>query len=130
MVAWLPVVVATLAGFALGYFWYGPLFGKAWMAERGVTAADLAKDFNPGLTYGLTFLLGLIAAYVFGIFLGPDAGFGRAAFWGFAVGLVWVAGSMATNALFGRQSLKLWLINAGYHVARFTLVGAAFGVFG
>ena len=28
---WLAVLLATLAGFATGGLWYGPLFGKAWM---------------------------------------------------------------------------------------------------
>ncbi|MBA2459694.1 MAG: DUF1761 family protein, partial [Gemmatimonadales bacterium] len=31
-VSLLAVLVATLLGFVLGGLWYGPLFGRAWMA--------------------------------------------------------------------------------------------------
>lgn len=33
----LAVVLATIAFFILGWIWYGPLFGDAWMAAEGVT---------------------------------------------------------------------------------------------
>jgi hypothetical protein len=36
-VNWLAILVAALAGLAVGGIWYGPLFGKAWMRESGVT---------------------------------------------------------------------------------------------
>ena len=124
----LAAFVGALAGFALGALWYGPLFGKAWMAEHGYTEADLQKDFNPAKTYGLMFVLALLAAYVFGMFLGPDVtpAFGAGA--GAAAGLFWVSASIATNYLFEKSSMRLWLINAGYHTARFTLIGLAFGL--
>ena len=71
-VSLLATLVATLAGFALGAVWYGPLFGKTWMRAVGTTAEALQRDFNPAGTYGATFVLGLIASYAFGLYLGPD----------------------------------------------------------
>ena len=35
------VVVAALSGFAVGALWYGPLFGRQWMAASGVTETDV-----------------------------------------------------------------------------------------
>jgi len=35
---WLAILVATVAGFALGGIWYGPLFGDTWLAALGKTA--------------------------------------------------------------------------------------------
>jgi small-conductance mechanosensitive channel len=127
-VSLLATVVGALAGFVLGGIWYGPLFGKAWMAEHGYSEEELRKDFNPARTYGTMFVLSLLAAYVFGAFLGPEVtpAFGAAA--GAAAGLFWVSGSIATNYLFERSSLRLWLINGGYHTVRFTLIGLAFGL--
>jgi hypothetical protein len=129
-VSLLATLVGTLAGFALGALWYGPLFGKAWLAENGFTAEHIEKDFNPLQTYGATFVLGLIAAYVFGWFIGPKPAASHAIGAGVAVGLCWVATAIGTNYLFERRSLKLFLINGGYHVLRFGLVGVAFALLG
>ncbi len=127
-------LVATLAGtvlgFILGALWYGPLFGKPWMQEMGMTAEELTKGFNPAKAYGLTFLAGLLAAYVFGLFVGPEPGMTFATSAGFAVGLFWIATAQATNYLFENKSLRLWWINSGYHIVRFTLIGVAFGLLG
>ena len=131
-ISWLATLVATVLAFALGGLWYGPLFGKAWMAEHGFTEEQLAKDFNPAKTYGLTAVLAALSAVVFGIFLallGERPPLFAAGF-GFSAGLFWVAASIGTNYLFERSSLKLFLINGGYHVVRFTLMGAAFGLLG
>ena len=131
-IAWLPTLVATALAFALGGLWYGPLFGKAWMAEHGFTEEQLAAGFNPAKTYGLTAVLAALSAVVFGIFLGllgehsPLFAVG----FGFSAGAFWVAASIATNYLFERSSLGLFAINGGYHVVRFTLMGAAFGWLG
>jgi MFS family permease len=131
-VSWLATLVATALAFALGGVWYGPLFGKAWMAEHGFTEEQLRKDFDPVKTYGLTAVLAALSAIVFGIFLGL-LGAHTALFavgFGFSAGLFWVAASIGTNSLFERGTLRLFLINGGYHVVRFTLMGAAFGWLG
>jgi MFS family permease len=131
-ISWLATAVATALAFALGGLWYGPLFGKAWMAEHGFTEEQLTKDFSPTKTYGLTAVLAALSAIVFGIFLGL-LGEHSALFavgFGFSAGLFWVAASIATNYLFERSTLALFLINGGYHVVRFTLMGAAFGFLG
>ena len=64
------------------------------------------------------------------MFLGPNPGVGLGAGAGFAAGLFWVSFSIATNYLFERSSMRLWLINGGYHTVRFTLIGLAFGLLG
>jgi MFS family permease len=131
-ISWLPTLVATALAFALGGLWYGPLLGKAWMAEHGFTEEQLTKDFNPAKTYGLTAVLAALSAVVFGIFLsmlGEHTALFAVGF-GFSAGLFWVAASIGTNYLFERSSLRLFLINGGYHVVRFTLMGAAFGLLG
>ena len=37
----LAILVAAATGFLIGGLWYGPLFGKAWMAEHGFTEEQL-----------------------------------------------------------------------------------------
>ena len=57
-------------GFLLGGLWYSPaLFAKAWQRAAGLSD-EQAKSGNMAMIFGLTFVLSLIAAYVFGMFLG------------------------------------------------------------
>jgi hypothetical protein len=51
-----------VASYGLGALWYGPLFGKVWQREVGLSEDDLkgvnmAKIF--GTTLGLTFIMAL-----------------------------------------------------------------------
>jgi len=119
----LAVVAAAFASFALGGLWYSPmLFGKAWQRETGLTDERL-KAGNMGLIFGLSFVLCLAAAFVFALFLGPRPPLALGLGAGASAGLFWVAGSFGINYLFERRSLKLFLINGGYHAFQFTLIG-------
>jgi len=126
-ISWVAVLVATLAGFALGAAWYGPLFGKAWMRAVGLTQEQLAK-FNPAVTYGTTFLWALVTAVVLGAELGEAPGIKWSTACGAAIGALFVLPSIATNYLFEGKPFLLTAINGGYHVVRFGLMGLVFGL--
>jgi len=122
-VNYLAVIAAAIATFVLGGLWYSPaLFGKVWQREAGVTEEKM-KSANMTLIFGLTFVLALIAAWVFALFLGPRPPMALGLGAGFSAGLCWVAASLGINYLFERKSLKLWLINGGYHTLQFTIIG-------
>lgn len=117
------VLVAALSGFVLGGLWYSPvLFGKAWQRETGLSDETLARG-NLALIFGLAFVLCLVASLVFAMFLGPRPSLALGLGAGFSAGLCWVSASFGINYLFERKSLKLFLINAGYHTLQFTLIG-------
>jgi hypothetical protein len=126
----LATLVATVAGFVLGALWYGPFFGKAWRAALGRSMDDSRRDIHPARTYGVTFVLGLVASYVFGLYLGPGPGLAFSIAAGAAAGLFWVATALATNYLFEGRRASLIAINGGYHAVRFTLIGLTFGLLG
>ena len=126
-ISWVAVLAATLAGFALGAVWYGPLFGKAWMRAVGLTQEQLAR-FNPAVTYGTTFVWALVTAVVLGAELGEDPGIHWATACGAMVGALFVLPSIATNYLFEGKPFLLTAINGGYHVVRFALMGLVFGL--
>ena len=46
------VLVATLSTFLVGWLWYGPLFGKAWMSASGMTEEKVQQG-NMGKIFGL-----------------------------------------------------------------------------
>jgi len=120
------VLVSALSAFIIGGLWYSVLFAKSWMVENGFDEEKL-KNGNMGLIFGGSFIFSLIISFVLVLFLGPerDALFGATA--GFMVALFWVATAMGITYLFERKSLKLFLINAGYHVITFTIMGVILG---
>jgi len=128
-VSWIAVVAAAVSAFVLGGIWYGPLFGKKWMALVGLTE-DQAKSGNPAIIFGGSLVLSFIAAFVFAMFLGPKPGIEFAAAAGFAAGLCWVAATFGINYLFAQRPLGLWLIDGGYATLQFTLYGLMIGWLG
>lgn len=122
------VLVAAASAFVLGGAWYSPaLFGRIWHREAGVNY-DQPKTGHGPVVFGVSFLFSLIAAFVFALFLGRDPTFAYAVQSGFGIGLCWVATSFGINYLFAGRSLKLFLIDAGYHIAQFTLYGVILGL--
>ncbi len=127
-VNYLAVALAALSAFLLGGLWYSPLlFANRWMALTGQSEETLKGGSMP-LIFGGSFVLNLIAAYVLAMFLGPMP-LQYATLAGLSVGLCWVATSLGVNYLFERRPLGLWLINAGYFVLQFTIMGAIIGAF-
>jgi hypothetical protein len=124
----LAVLAAAASAFVLGGLWYSPaLFAKAWMREAGLSEAQ-ARSGNPAFIFGGAFVLSLIAAFVFALFLGPAPALGFALGAGSSAGLCWVAASLGINYLFERKSLKLFLINGGFFTLQFTLYGLVLGL--
>lgn len=122
------VLAAGVSSMVLGAVWYSPvLFAPAWMRESGMTE-EKAKAVNPAKTLGTAFVLALIGSAVFAMFLGPRPAPGFAAAAGFAAGLCWVAGSFGINYSFEQRSMKLFLINGGYHTLQYTLIGLILGL--
>jgi len=124
---WLAVFVSALSTFLIGGLWYSPvLFARPWMALNGFTEEDLRKA-NMAKIFGGSFVLSLIIATNLAFFLGKEAtlAFGVAA--GIAAGLGWVTMSMAIIYLFERRPMKLLLINGGYNVVAYGVMGAILG---
>ncbi|MEZ5693441.1 MAG: DUF1761 domain-containing protein [Altererythrobacter sp.] len=126
---WIAVIAAAVSAFVLGGLWYGPLFGKKWMALVGLSE-EQAKSGSPAMIFGGAFVLSLVAAFVFAMFLGPKPGIEFATAAGFAAGLCWVAATFGINYLFARKPLALWLIDGGYATLQFTLYGLLIGLLG
>jgi hypothetical protein len=127
-IEWLPAFIAAISAFAVGGLWYSPvLFGKAWQKEAGLSDERLAAS-NKVKIFGVSFVLCLVAAAAFSAVVGPEPGAFMALHSGIGVGLAWVATSFGVNYLFELKSLKLWLINSGYHSVQFTIYGLVFAL--
>jgi hypothetical protein len=122
------VLAAAASAFALGGVWYSPaLFHNHWLAASGLTPEEV-RSAHPAKVFGLSFVLALVAAFVFALFLGPDPSLALGLGAGFSAGLCWVAASFGINYLFEGRSFRLWLINGGYHTVQFTLYGLILGL--
>jgi len=122
------VLAAGLSSMVLGGLWYSPmLFAKAWMRESGVSG-EKARSANMAVVMGTAFVLATIGAAVFAMFLGPKPAPAFATAAGLSAGLCWVAGSFGINYLFEQRSLRLFVINGGYHTLQYTLIGLVLGL--
>ena len=126
-VNWIAVLLCAVSSLVLGGIWYSPmLFAKPWQHAAGLSD-EQAKSGNMAMIFGLTFLLSLVAALVFAMFLGRNFGLVPAIGAGASAGLCWVAVSLGISYLFEHRPLNLWLINGGYHALQFTLFGVILG---
>ena len=64
------VLVAAVASIVVGSFWYGPIFGKKWIAYMGWTKEEMEKGKKMMTkAYVITFIGSLVTAYVLAHFL-------------------------------------------------------------
>lgn len=124
---WWSVIVAAIAAFAIGSLWYSPvLFSKIWQKEVKLSDEDIKRSNLP-MIFGASFVLQFIAAVVMDMYLGPYANLKAGIITGLFVSLGWIATSFGTTYLFSRRSLRLYLIDAGYYVLLFVVMGAILG---
>jgi hypothetical protein len=119
---WLAVIVAGLAYFFLGALWYSPLlFAKPFIKYRG----EITDGGQP-IDYLLTLVCDLAAALVLAIFvrLAGAETLGH----GIAVGLAAAAGFAISNtfvfSIFNGVRKELWLIESGYVLVAYAVMGA------
>lgn len=128
---WLAVLVAAIAFFALGALWYGPIFGKKW--QRGVNLSDEEmKSANMGKLFGSAFVLALLislgmAMFFFGFAAEPGCEVpmtvSMGAIYGLMTGVFFLLPSISMNYLFARKGVALMLIDSGYHIVAYTMLG-------
>ena len=111
---WLAVVVSTVAYFALGAIWYGPVFGKAWQKGVGLTDEEI-KNGNMGKLFGTALIMSFIASFgmamfFFGFGENPDMNPIMGATMGLMTGLFFIIPTTALNYNFARKGAGLILI--------------------
>ncbi|MFB6317743.1 DUF1761 domain-containing protein [Saccharicrinis sp. FJH54] len=124
---WLSVVVSSIAAFAIGAVWYSPiLVGNAWQKEINLSSDEL-KNTNMALVFGPAFVLTFIGAVLLELLLGSDATISEGLITGLIVSIGFITTALGINYLFARHSLKLFLIDAGYFIIFFAVMGIILG---
>ncbi|OGY97748.1 MAG: hypothetical protein A2855_01720 [Candidatus Liptonbacteria bacterium RIFCSPHIGHO2_01_FULL_57_28] len=138
-VNYLAVLVAAIVAVVLGGLWYGPVFGKKWIALMGMTPEQIEAGKKKGMAkeYILTFIGSLVMAYVlaWGLFAGApylaaEGTVGAVA--GICLGLLAWLGFVAPvtlgSVLWEGRSWTLWFLNNGYYVVTLAVIGAILAV--
>lgn len=129
---WLAILVATVAAMAVGWVWYGPLFGERWMKLVGLKKKDTEENWQTPMAVML--VMAFVQVYILnhfiiytgyfypdlsGVTLGVITGFW--AFVGFALPL-----ALSSN-LFARRPNELTKIEIGNQLITFLAIGAIIG---
>lgn len=126
-VNWLAIIVATVAAFLLGGLWYSnKFFGAKWMQEIGLTE-ESTDQTHAARTFITTFVLQFIAATALAVFLGSDSNWLNGLRSGALIGLLWIATAYGITYLFEQRTMRLFLINAGFYVVQFAIMGTILG---
>ncbi len=134
-VNYLAIFIAAVGSMVIGYLWYGPLFGKMWMKEMGISKEKMTKAMKKNMaTYGLMFVGSLVMALVLAratVFAsaylrvnGLSAGL-MSGFWNW---LGFVAPVTLGSLLWEGKSIKLWILNNGYYLVTLLVMGAIIAV--
>jgi hypothetical protein len=125
VINWVAVVVSTIIAFAIGGAWYSTtLFGNAWLEEVGLTE-EAVNNANMTKTFSGAFVLLFFAVTALAALLGPDSSWFSGLQSGLLISVFWIA--YGITYLFEQRSMRLFLINAGYNVVLFSVVGTIIG---
>lgn len=121
-VNYLAILAAALASFIVGWLWYGPIFGKAWIKLSGFSSEIMQsqeKKRQVKRGYLISFLGSVVMAYVLahlaGLLVVIDlSGAWRLAFW---LWLGFFVPSQLATVLWEEKPAKLYFINVFYYLA-------------
>jgi len=135
VVNYIAVLVAGIAGWLVGAVWYG-VFGNAWMAALGWTAAEMTgpdgkrqMPFGPMITaFFAQVVMALMLAGLMGHMGPPNVVYGVV-----SGGLVWLGFIITTitvNNAFQKRKPMLTVIDGGHWLAVLVVQGIVLGLFG
>ena len=118
------VVVAAVASMVVGMLWYGPLFGKKWMALMKMKPSGAKK--MAGTSMLLQLVSSLVLAYVLAVFIGvANATTAVAgAMVGFWAWLGFIATVSVGSVLWEGKSTELYVLNNACHLVTLAIMGA------
>ncbi len=118
------VGLAALSMFVLGGLWYSVLFAKPWQRAAGVTDEQLRS--GAVRVFSGSLLLAVVIATSLAAFIGSES-VAFATTVGAVAGLTFFAAALGIVYLFERRSWTLMLINGGYGVVSFAVMGLIIG---
>lgn len=128
----LAIILAAAAGMAVGFVWFGPLFGKMWTKLMGFTQADMEKAQAEGMnkTYLRAFLVTLLMAWILNVLLSQfTSSTPEALRFGLLAWLALIVPSMANQVIWEGKNKKLFYINIFERLATILVMCAILSAF-
>lgn len=134
-VNYLAILVCGVVAMGIGFLWYGPLFGKAWMQIMGADnmpqeQKDAMKK-NMWVMYFLQFILSLITAgvldYNIANWAGSETAVGVAICVWFGFIMTTEAGAALWSGKPSKVAWKMFFISSGAQLVTFIIFGVILG---
>ena len=127
---YLAVLVAALFSFIVGWLWYGPLFGKAWMRYNGFTEESMKEGgwMPMPVIMIINYIATALAAFAMAMFMGSGSDLHFGVFAGFMISVFWIGTSRLNDVLYEKKPWGLYLINLSYYIVIYIIMGAIIGV--
>lgn len=123
------VLVSVVASMFIGSVWYAmPVFGRMWMGLIGKTEEELKKGQGPAMSGAivLAFILVYVFAHIIDYVNATTLSEGLVT--GFWLWLGFPFSVIAVQNIFAQRPFKLTLINSGYYLVQFLVIGAVLAV--
>ena len=111
----LAIFAAGFIPMIVGALWYGPLFGKRWLKLMGTTQEEIARDFNPVKTHGVSFLLALATAFGLAVLLDGFSGVLHGVHAALVAVIAFVLPVGYQTVAFEKRKAGLFALNLGYN---------------
>ena len=122
-VNYLAFLAAALLNFILGWFWFGPVFGKVWVKLGGGELKPGPANLIVGFITSLLISCVLDRAMVFSFGFLNTSGIPAGLVVGCAAWIGFIGPVTLGPVIYERKSLKLWLMNNAYWLISLLLMG-------
>ncbi|WP_286831551.1 MULTISPECIES: DUF1761 domain-containing protein [Kordiimonas] len=128
---WLAVLLGAVIYMAVGSIWYGPIAGKAWMAEMGLTEEEIKASGSPAKAMAQSFVAALFLSagleFILSMQSFADGGWMGGVQVGFVLSVLIIGGGTFANYAFENKTLRHFLIHMGNITLAMMAMGAMMG---
>ncbi len=129
----LQLIAGGVISIVLGFIWYGPLFGKAWMSYLNTTpeeAKKMAGSMMMKRNYFLAFVGSVVTTFIMSKFVAYSNinDFVTGMIFSVFMWIGFVVPTLMSNVLWEKKPWKIFMIGAIYYLILLALIGGMVAV--
>lgn len=126
-------IISMVGSVVLGFIWYGPLFGKAWMEVSGIKMTDQKPPMSVMIkpiilsligAFFMVFMFTSLLAFRNAYYVASGYEYGSALAFAFVIWLGFVAPTYFNFIGWEGKPMKFFWVNAGYWLVYLMMVSA------